>query len=139
MFSSRRPLPPGPYSESRTRPLRDIYFATMQPLYFVASVLAASITTVTAGIAARATAGCGKVHLLPGITTYHGLTSSGRDRTYSVHLPSGYDRSKPYPVVLGFHGSSSIGFFFEADTRLSESRFSATVCCLILKYRRTSA
>ncbi|KAI1111910.1 carbohydrate esterase family 1 protein [Nemania sp. NC0429] len=96
-----------------------------QPLYFIAGVIAASVTTVTAGIAARATAGCGKIHLLPGITTYHGLTSSGRDRTYSVHLPSGYDRSKPYPVVLGFHGSSSIGLFFEVDTRMSESRFSA--------------
>lgn len=104
-----------------------------QQLYFIAGVIAASITTATAGIAARATAGCGKVHLLPGITTYHGLTSSGRDRTYSVHLPSGYDRSKPYPVVLGFHGSSSIGFFFEVDTRLSERGFSANVGCPALK------
>ncbi|KAF8178785.1 hypothetical protein K438DRAFT_1769242 [Mycena galopus ATCC 62051] len=31
----------------------------------------------------------------------------------------------PYPLVLGFHGSSEIGFFFEADTGLSESQYSA--------------
>ncbi|KAF2971825.1 hypothetical protein GQX73_g1731 [Xylaria multiplex] len=103
----------------------------MHPFYYIAGIIAASITpglaapAVTIGVEARATSGCGKVHLLPGVTTYHGLASSGRDRTYSVHLPSGYDKSKPYPVVLGFHGSSSIGLFFEVDTKMSESRFSA--------------
>jgi poly(3-hydroxybutyrate) depolymerase len=102
----------------------------MHPISFIAGILAASVAPVLAApasVAARATAGCGKTHLLAGITTYHGLTSSGRDRKYSVHLPSGYDKSKPYPVVLGFHGSSSIGLFFEVDTKLSESRFSANV------------
>ncbi|TGJ75292.1 hypothetical protein E0Z10_g11033, partial [Xylaria hypoxylon] len=53
------------------------------------------------------------------------LTSSGRDRSYSVHLLSGYDKSAAYPVVLGFYGSSSLGLFFEVDTKMSESRFSA--------------
>ncbi|KAI8630219.1 carbohydrate esterase family 1 protein [Xylariaceae sp. FL1651] len=102
----------------------------MRPLSFIAGVIAASVTpalaapVVASNIAARATAGCGKFHL-PGITTYHGLTSSGRSRSYSVHVPSAYDSSKPYPLVLGFHGSSSIGLFFEVDTKLSESRFSA--------------
>ncbi|KAI0536609.1 carbohydrate esterase family 1 protein [Xylaria digitata] len=103
----------------------------MHPLYYIAGIIAASITpalaapAATVGVEAHATAGCGKVHLLPGVTTYHGLTSRGRDRKYSVHLPSDYDKSKPYPVVLGFHGSSSIGLFFEVDTKMSESRFSA--------------
>lgn len=31
----------------------------------------------------------------------------GRDRTFRVHLPSGYDRSRPTPVVLNFHGRNS--------------------------------
>ncbi|KAI0411134.1 carbohydrate esterase family 1 protein [Xylaria grammica] len=103
----------------------------MHSLHYLVGALAASITPALAapaapvGVEPRATAGCGKVHLLPGITTYHGLTSSGRDRSYSVHLPSSYDKSKSYPVVLGFHGSSSIGLFFEVDTKMSESRFSA--------------
>ncbi|KAI1266456.1 carbohydrate esterase family 1 protein [Xylariaceae sp. FL1019] len=98
--------------------------------YFVgilatASASAFAAPAVNAGVVARASAGCGKIQLLPGITQYHGLTSSGRDRSYSVHLPSDYDKATPYPVVIGFHGSSSIGLFFEADTKLSESRFTA--------------
>ncbi|KAI0017021.1 carbohydrate esterase family 1 protein [Xylariomycetidae sp. FL0641] len=71
-----------------------------------------------------ATAGCGKTHLLPGITKYYGLTSSGRDRSYSIHLPSDYSATHAYPVVLGLHGSPGTGLFFEADTRLSEARYS---------------
>ncbi len=106
----------------------------MHPLYYITGFIAATTTPALAapapagGVEARATTGCNKVHLLTGVTTYHGLTSSGRDRSYSVHLPGGYDKSKPYPVVLGFHGSSSTGLFFEVDTKMSESRFSADVC-----------
>lgn len=96
-----------------------------------ASFLTAAVATILGAPAAAAavlasagSAGCGKTHLVPGITTYHGLTSSGRDRKYSVHIPSNYSDTTPYPVVLGFHGSPGIGFFFEVDSRLSESRFS---------------
>lgn len=98
--------------------------------------LAAPASAPAEGIKARATAGCGKTHLLTGVTTYHSLTSSGRDRSYSVHLPSGYDKSKAYPTVIGFHGSSSIGLFFEVDTKMSESRFSANVCYLPHKKKK---
>ncbi|KAI8951485.1 carbohydrate esterase family 1 protein [Xylaria longipes] len=96
----------------------------MQLLYIISALAASIAPALAVPVAARATTGCGTFHL-PGLTTYHGLTSSGRDRKYSVHLPTGYDSSKPYPTVLGFHGSSSIGLFFEVDTKLSESRFSA--------------
>ncbi|KAI2643313.1 carbohydrate esterase family 1 protein [Xylaria nigripes] len=103
----------------------------MQPLYFVAGFLAAQIAPSWAAPAAapnsrtaRATTGCGKEYLFPGLTIYHGLKSSGRDRSYSVHLPNDYDASEPYPVVIGFHGSSSIGLFFEVDTKLSSGEFS---------------
>ena len=72
-----------------------------------------------------AASGCGKTQLLPGVTQYRfGLTSSGKSRSYSYHLPSSYDKNKKYPVVLGFHGSSSVGLFFELDTKMSEARFS---------------
>ncbi|KAI1173979.1 carbohydrate esterase family 1 protein [Nemania sp. FL0916] len=94
----------------------------MQTLAYLAVGISALLAST---VAAGATPGCGKTHLFPGLTTYHGLTSSGHDRTYSVHLPTGYDKATPYPAVIGFHGSSSIGLFFEVDTRLSESRFSA--------------
>jgi poly(3-hydroxybutyrate) depolymerase len=69
--------------------------------------------------------GCGKKSFLPSITQYRFLESSGKDRSYSFHLPSSYDANKPYAIVLGFHGSSSIGAFFELDTKLSQARYSS--------------
>ncbi|KAH7397384.1 Alpha/Beta hydrolase protein [Pyrenochaeta sp. MPI-SDFR-AT-0127] len=73
----------------------------------------------------RASSGCGKPAFLPGITQFRFfLKSSGNDRSYSFHLPASYDPNKAYPVVLGFHGSSSIGTFFELDTKMSEKRYS---------------
>jgi poly(3-hydroxybutyrate) depolymerase len=73
----------------------------------------------------RATSGCGQEAFLPGITQYRGLKSSGKDRSYSYHLPSSYDAEKLYAVVIGFHGSSSIGAFFELDTKMSQERYSS--------------
>ncbi|PSN75528.1 alpha/beta-hydrolase [Corynespora cassiicola Philippines] len=73
----------------------------------------------------RAESGCGKSHIFPGWTKYRfGLKSSGKERSYSYHLPAGYDKDRKYPVVVGFHGSSSIGLFFELDTKMSEMRYS---------------
>lgn len=74
---------------------------------------------------ARASSGCGKKAFLPGLVPFRTLKSSGMTRSYSFHLPSNYDINKPYPVVLGFHGSSSIGTFFEVDTKMSQARYSA--------------
>tara|TARA_R110002003_G_scaffold3_28_gene187 strand:+ start:4353 stop:4817 length:465 start_codon:yes stop_codon:yes gene_type:complete len=71
----------------------------------------------------RASTGCGKKPFLPGLTQYRGIKSSGKDRSYSYHLPSSYDANKAYPIVLGFHGSSSIGAFFELDTKMSQDRY----------------
>ncbi|KAH3913854.1 feruloyl esterase [Parastagonospora nodorum] len=76
-------------------------------------------------VAQRSSSGCGKKPFLPGVTQYRFLKSSNKDRSYSFHLPSSYDARKPYAVVLGFHGSSSIGAFFELDTKLSQERYSS--------------
>lgn len=84
-------------------------------------------------VVGRQSEGCGKTHFFNGITQYYDLTSSGRDRQYSIHLPGGYDEANPYPVVLGFHGSDSVGFFFEADTKMSEGRFSSGVSKALTK------
>lgn len=74
----------------------------------------------------HAASGCGKRHLFPGLTQYRfNLPSSNKSRSYSYHLPSNYNPKKKYPVVLGFHGSSSTGLFFELDSKMSEKRFSA--------------
>ncbi|QLI73422.1 uncharacterized protein G6M90_00g094480 [Metarhizium brunneum] len=71
------------------------------------------------------TSGCGKMHTAQviGLPIYRGIQSSGVHRSYSVHLPSQYDKHHEYPTILGFHGSSSIGLFFQADTKLDEARF----------------
>lgn len=37
------------------------------------------------------------------------VTIAGKEREYHVHVPSGYDRTKPVPVVLSFHGYTSNG------------------------------
>lgn len=83
-------------------------------------------------LASRADSGCGKTQVLPGVTQYKfDLKSSGKDRSYGYHLPSNYDKNKKYPVVVGFHGSSSIGLFFELDTKMSEERYSGDVSNLV--------
>jgi polyhydroxybutyrate depolymerase len=35
------------------------------------------------------------------------LTAGGKERVVHVHVPKGYDRTKPAPVVLNFHGLGS--------------------------------
>jgi poly(3-hydroxybutyrate) depolymerase len=76
----------------------------------------------------RAVSGCGKTQFLPGVTQYRfGLKTSGKSRSYGYHLPSNYDKNKKYPVVVGVHGSSSIGTFFELDTKMSDVRYSGDV------------
>lgn len=37
------------------------------------------------------------------------LTSGGRDRTYSVHVPSNLDTGRPAPLVIAYHGHGSNG------------------------------
>lgn len=65
--------------------------------------------------------GCGKT---PGLFSYRDFRSSGKKRIYKFHLPLPYDVNTRYPVVVGFHGSSSIGSFLELDTKLDEERYS---------------
>ncbi|KAF2729557.1 carbohydrate esterase family 1 protein [Polyplosphaeria fusca] len=91
----------------------------------LASICSLAFALPSQPVTSRAGSGCGKTQLFPGVTQYKfNLKSSGKDRSYSWHLPSDYDKNKQYPVVLGFHGSSTTGVLFELDTKLSESRFS---------------
>lgn len=79
-------------------------------------------------LVSHASSGCGKIQWPTDFTHYRfGLQSNGKDRSYSYHIPANYDKNKPYPVVVGFHGSSSVGLFLELDTKLSQSRYSADV------------
>jgi len=47
------------------------------------------------------TSACGRIGLHSGT---HSMEHNGITRTFSVHLPSAYDKNTPTPVVLIFHG-----------------------------------
>ncbi|MCY1019995.1 alpha/beta hydrolase family esterase [Pyxidicoccus sp. MSG2] len=47
------------------------------------------------------------------------VTHEGRTRTYRVHVPPGYDATRPMPTVLAFHGFGSNELKMEALTGLS--------------------
>ena len=89
----------------------------------LALLLAAAGTSAIAQYTGGDTSGCGKTHLFNGITKWRDLESGGVGRKYGVHVPADYDKDHQYPTIFGFHGSGSIGFFFEADTRLDEAQF----------------
>jgi polyhydroxybutyrate depolymerase len=57
------------------------------------------------------------------------LTVGGRKRTYHVHVPPGYGRHKPAPVVLALHGATMTGplmaWFSGLDRKADEAGFLA--------------
>ena len=115
-------LVPFPYSFTKMKLYGAVVLASLKQL--VVSLPQAPVQKIIS----RASSGCGKTQWPTDFTHYRlGLKSSGKDRSYSYHIPPNYDENKPYPVVVGFHGSSSIGLFFELDTKLSQSRYSADV------------
>ncbi|KAB8349403.1 hypothetical protein FH972_023430 [Carpinus fangiana] len=71
------------------------------------------------------TQGCGKTHILNGVTQYRKIATGSGSRSYSIHLPINYSRYRRYPLIFGFHGSNSVGLFFEADTGLSLPTYTA--------------
>lgn len=69
--------------------------------------------------------GCsGKGAMMAG-TTAQTIKSGGKDRSYQLHVPKGYDPSKRTPVVFAFHGytdqaknfAEGIGLYDESDRR----------------------
>jgi poly(3-hydroxybutyrate) depolymerase len=75
-------------------------------------------------IVTRSSSGCGKKPFVPDVVRLRFVKSSGKYRSYFFHLSSSYDVNKPYPMVLGFHGSSSIGAFLEADSKMNQADYS---------------
>lgn len=63
---------------------------------------------------------CGSESALPvGLSERH-IDSGGIDRRFLVHLPSGYDRRSPLPLVFNFHGSGG-----SPEGQLATSQLSA--------------
>ena len=74
-------------------------------------------------------AGCGKNLYMRGVDVNRKVA---HDRNYWYRLPINYDKHRQYPVVLGFHGSSKLGGWFDglafaADSKLSLSKYSKDV------------
>jgi polyhydroxybutyrate depolymerase len=44
---------------------------------------------------------------IPALDQTRTVRAGGRDRSYLVHLPAGYDAKREYPLVLAFHGGAS--------------------------------
>lgn len=76
-----------------------------------ASVLAPAATAAPpapSGPAASATGTCsGKSDAEGGTTLRHQIHSGGRERSFRVHLPEGYEAAKPSPLVVVYHGRGS--------------------------------
>ncbi len=87
-----------------------------------ATVAAApAVRSTETPIVAPAYPGCGTslpADLAAGRTTVQKLTSSGRERSYRLHVPATYNPAKPAPLVLNFHGRGSNGLEQEAYSGL---------------------
>ncbi|MEH3033983.1 MAG: alpha/beta hydrolase-fold protein [Aeromicrobium erythreum] len=53
-------------------------------------------------------------------TSDHSVVVDGRDRSYEVHVPPGYDGRKRLPVVVLFHGFGGDASTFLASTRMAD-------------------
>jgi poly(3-hydroxybutyrate) depolymerase len=63
---------------------------------------AAPVKTAAAPVdAAAASAGCGKAPTLTSGT--YTIQSGGKNRSFILRVPDGYDRNRPYRLVFGFH------------------------------------
>jgi poly(3-hydroxybutyrate) depolymerase len=63
--------------------------------------VASAGTPPTADRALAATAGCGKSPTLAGGTRT--IQSGGKNRTFILRIPDGYDSNRPYRLIFGFH------------------------------------
>ncbi|PVH97882.1 carbohydrate esterase family 1 protein [Periconia macrospinosa] len=95
------------------------------PILLLASLptLISSPSTASTVLPTRQTTpecGCDKSHDFAGSTRTFSLESGGRKRSYRLHLPKNYDKSKKTPVIVAYHGSGGDPESFEKTTRFSE-------------------
>src|SRR5688572_28610856 len=70
----------------------------------VATVVAGTVAVVTMTIpsaSAAPTAGCGKTPTLRNGT--HTIQSSGQSRSFVLRIPDGYNNTRPYRLIFGYH------------------------------------
>src|SRR5687768_16124334 len=67
----------------------------------------------------RRSDGCGRAApQQAGSSELHTISSGGRDRTFQLHLPDGYDAARPWPLVLVYHGRGNTGAGTEEFSKL---------------------
>ena len=55
------------------------------------------------------------------INVYDSIFAGGRWRTFLTHLPTGYNNSNNYPIILAFHGGGVLGYqSIQYQSRLSQ-------------------
>lgn len=95
-------------------------FATALAAACAVTVLAAAPAGAHEPELRRASPGCGDTtpqH--PGTSRDHDIRSGGLDRSYRLHLPENYDTTRPWPVVLAFHGRGNDAVRTERFSKLS--------------------
>jgi len=68
---------------------------------------------------------CSGEHVAEAGKTVVPLSHGGRDRTYVLYVPQGYDASRPLPLVLNFHGytsSAEVQLFFSGLGAIADER-----------------
>ncbi len=94
----------------------------MRISFFIAAAIAAVTSTSNGyaqGATAAATPSACAIAAAPGVTEQR-LTSSGRERTYRLFVPTGYDGRTSLPLVLDMHGSGG-----NSGGQAATSRFEA--------------
>jgi polyhydroxybutyrate depolymerase len=81
---------------------------------FAAAVFAAPIISFSSAATIRPAALGPGDHFCP-------LTIGGLNRSYLVHVPKGYDSTKPQPVVLALHGMAMTGSMMVSFAGLNET------------------
>ncbi|PFH55325.1 hypothetical protein XA68_18576 [Ophiocordyceps unilateralis] len=83
-------------------------------------LLVALTVSVAATAHLAASLGCGHDHDFAGSSRNFSIQSGGRTRQYRLHLPSAYDKYKPAPLLLAFHGAGDNPVNFEQKTHFSD-------------------
>lgn len=71
----------------------------------------------------RASSGCGAALpagvQLGGASRTFQITSSGKVRSFNVHVPTSYKNNRAAPLIIGYHGRSNNQLSVESDSQLS--------------------
>jgi poly(3-hydroxybutyrate) depolymerase len=74
---------------------------------------------------AGASALCATGAMTPGPDGNQTIMATGKNRTFIIRMPTGYDGKKPFPVMFVFHGAGSNASGFEGSTFGSISKMAA--------------